>query len=272
MILVRIGSISADVLLLWIILILTPLIACSAIPWGGNRLPILMYHKVRPAPADDLNVPLDVFEHQMDALARRGYESISFAGLRAWHRGEGSLPRRPVLLTFDDAYADYETHAAEAMRARGFDGTVFLPVGCIGGENTWDGGGEPLMNWEDVRNATKNGTEFALHSFNHDNYHDLSLEEMRVDLARCMAELDARGIDYQRTLAYPYGGFPRTEPMRSEMKKLFRELGIDFAVRIGSRIERTRPRDLHEMRRVNVQGNDRGIRFLVKLLRGRTRL
>ena len=245
---------------------------CMALPWGRGRLPILMYHKVRPAPADDLTVPLDVFRYQMAVLAGRGYQAISFARLRAFHEGSGSLPSRPILLTFDDAYADFEDYAAMAMREHGFDGTVFLPVGCIDGENSWDGGGEPLMNWDDVRRATDSGTEFALHSFRHDNYHDLSLEEMRVDLARCMAELDARNIHYRKVLAYPYGGFPRTEPMRTRMKELFRELGLEYAVRIGSRIERIHSKDPYEMKRVNVQGMDRGLRFHIKRLWGRTRL
>ena len=35
-------------------------LACTAtvLPWGRGRLPILMYHKVRPGPADGLTVVL----------------------------------------------------------------------------------------------------------------------------------------------------------------------------------------------------------------------
>lgn len=264
------GRISGGVLSLLPILLLCLLAA--ALPWGRGRLPILMYHKVRPGPADPLTVPSDVFRSQMGTLVRAGYESISFADLAAFHRGERPLPPRPVLLTFDDAYADYEAHAAAAMREHGLDGTVFLPVGCIGGENTWDGGGEPLMNWEDVRRVAADGTEFAIHSFAHDNYRDLSLEEMRVDLARCIAELDARRIPYQKVLAYPYGGFPRDEPLRSRMRELFDELGIEYAARLGYRVERTKPRDRHALRRIGIDASDRGFRFLLKRTLGRTRL
>ena len=253
-------------------ILLTCLLAASALPWSRGRLPILMYHKVRPGPGDPLTVPSDVFQEQMQTLAAAGCTSISFADLAAFHRGERPLPRRPVLLTFDDAYADYEAHAATAMRTHGFTGTVFLPVGCIGGENTWDGGGEPLMDWEDVRRVAADGTEFALHSFAHDNYRDMSIEEMRVDLARCIAELDAREIPYRKVLAYPYGGFPRRDPMRSRMKDLFRELGIEYAARLGYRVERTKPRDRFELRRIGIAASDRGFRFLLKRTLGRTRL
>ncbi|HBZ96994.1 MAG TPA: polysaccharide deacetylase, partial [Phycisphaerales bacterium] len=54
-------------------------LACTAtvLPWGRGRLPILMYHKVRPGPADGLTVPLAVFREQMKTLSQAGYESIS---------------------------------------------------------------------------------------------------------------------------------------------------------------------------------------------------
>ncbi len=242
------------------------------LPWSRGRLPILMYHKVRPAPGDGLTVPLEVFREQLKQLAEAGYESISFADLAAFHRDGTRLPRRPVLLSFDDAYADFEPHAATAMREHGFHGTLFVPAGCVGKENTWDGGGEPLMDWEDLRTTAERGTELALHSFDHRNYRDMDLDEIREDLERCIAAFDDRSIPYRKVLAYPYGGFPRTEPDRSRMKQLLRELDIEYAARIGYRIERTTPRDRYELRRVGIDAADRGLRFRVKLALGRTRL
>ncbi len=249
-------------------------LACTAMvfPWRGGRLPILMYHKVRPGPADGLTVPLAIFREQMKALSEAGYQSISFADLTAHHRHGAPLPGRPILLTFDDAYADYETHAAPAMREHGFAGTMFVPAGCVGQENTWDGGGEPLMDWDDLRRSAECGTELALHSFDHRNYRDMSIDEIRNDLTRCIAAFDAGSVPYQKVLAYPYGGFPRTQPDRSRMKRLFEELGIEYAARIGYRIERTRPGDRFELRRVGIDAADRGLRFRIKRLLGRIRL
>ena len=246
------------------------LIPCLLIGfWGHQRLPILMYHKVRPAPGDSLTVPLDDFKSQLDYLAAKGYQSISFDDMRS---ASAQLPPKPVLLTFDDAYADFESYALEAMQERGFKATVFLPVGHIGGTNVWDGGDEPLMGWDDVRRLSTGPTEFGLHSWNHDNYRDLDLEAMRKDLQRCREKLNDERITFVDVLAYPYGGFPRTEPMRSQMKALFQSMGIHYAVRIGSRIERIAPRDPHEVTRVGIQSMDQGLRFKLKLMLGKTRL
>jgi peptidoglycan/xylan/chitin deacetylase (PgdA/CDA1 family) len=237
--------------------------------WRGNRLPILMYHKVRPESGDAWTVTLKDFQSHLKILSAQGYQSISF---RQLFDPSSTLPPKPVLLTFDDAYADFEAHPLAAMEQCGFASTVFLPVGHVGGENAWDGGGEPIMNWDDVRRLSAGNTEFGLHSYNHDNFQDLTLDEMRADLLRCMATLDEQRVPFQKILAYPYGGFPRMQPMRSEMKALFKSLGLNGAVRIGSRIERTPPRHPYELRRVIMQRGDRSIRFRLKLLLGKIKL
>ena len=248
--------------------ILVLLIASHLQAAGLSKLPVLMYHKVRPGPADALTVPLEIFNAQLDALRARGYESISFAELLA----SGPLPSKPILLTFDDAYADFEPFALESMRARGFKATVFLPVGHVGGENAWDGGGEPLMNWDDLRRLGGSAVEWGLHSWNHDDYGTLDVAAMRNDLRRCRAKLQEESVDFADVLAYPYGGFPRTEPARSDMKIMFREEGLRLALRIGSRVERTTPKDPYEMRRVPMEAADLGLRLWAKLRFGRTRL
>ena len=145
--------------------------------WRGNRLPILMYHKVRPESGDAWTVTLEDFQSHLKILNAQGYQSISF---RQLFDPSSTLPPKPILLTFDDAYADFEAHPLAAMEQWGFASTVFLPVGHVGGENAWDGGGEPIMNWDDVRRLSAGNTEFGLHSYNHGNYQDLTLDEMRT--------------------------------------------------------------------------------------------
>ena len=74
------------------------------------RLPILMYHKVDRLPPPPgarylRNYVLpEQFDAQLAALRRWGYETISFADWLAYRRGERTLPRRPIILTFDDGY------------------------------------------------------------------------------------------------------------------------------------------------------------------------
>src|SRR3954447_11444469 len=87
-------------------------------------IPILMYHVVSAAPPGapypELWVAQRTFAREMRALRRRGYQAITLAtAVRAWRRG-GPLPRRPVVLTFDDGYRSDYTHAAPVLRRLGW--------------------------------------------------------------------------------------------------------------------------------------------------------
>src|SRR6266480_1225864 len=72
------------------------------------RLPILKYHKVDripPAARYLRNYVLpEQFAAQLAALERWGYETISFTDWLAYRNGTTALPRRPIILTFDDGY------------------------------------------------------------------------------------------------------------------------------------------------------------------------
>ncbi len=239
---------------------------------GGARLPILMYHKVRPGTADSLTVPIDVFRRQLEVLAQRGYESISFADLIEHETQGRPLPEKPVLLTFDDAYADFLDHPLSVMKDLGFRATVFLPVGHVGGENAWDGGGEAIMNWDDVRSVSGEGIEFGLHSWNHDKYTDLEPDEIEEDLRRCLDRLASESVPHVPVLAYPYGGLPRKGEPRARLETVLEQAGIRYALRIGSRVHRLPTRQRFALRRVPMEGNDTGLRLWCKLFLGRTRL
>src|ERR1700751_3538632 len=106
------------------------------------RLPILMSHKIAhiPAGARPLRnyVLPDQFAAQLDALRRWGYQTISFADWLAYRAGSAPLPRRPIILTFDDGYRSTHDIAWPLLRRFGFTGTVFLVSDLIGKTNTWD--------------------------------------------------------------------------------------------------------------------------------------
>ena len=238
---------------------------------GGVRLPILMYHKVRPSAPDELTVPLDVFKQHLDVIARRGYHTISFSDLLDHEQQGTPLPAKPILLTFDDAYADFSTHPLTWLKEHGFGATIFLPVGHVGGENAWDGGGEPIMNWDDVRGVAEHDIEIGLHSWSHVDYRNLDPEEIEADLQRCMDTLDAEAVPYTRVLAYPYGGLPKESTRRTLLGATLQKLRITYGVRIGSRVERLPIRNRLALRRVPMEGKDTGFRLAMKLALGRIR-
>src|SRR2546428_12066110 len=106
------------------------------------RLPILMYHAVDRGPqgarSPRLYVPPEQFEAQLATLQQLGYETISFGDWLAFRRGRATLPRRPIILTFDDGYRSIGEIAWPTLRRFGFGATVFLVSDLIGKTNAWD--------------------------------------------------------------------------------------------------------------------------------------
>src|SRR3989475_2176390 len=116
------------------------------------KLPVLLYHKIDRIPPGARYprsyVTPERFEAQLAFLRRRGYESISFADYLAYRRGAGRLPRRPVIVTFDDGYRSNRDVALPPLQQYGFRATIFLVAERIGGAQTWGPGEiqEPLLH------------------------------------------------------------------------------------------------------------------------------
>ena len=102
-------------------------------PARPQQLAVLTYHRVdwpdaRPflSPAQ-LSATPDAFEQQMTYLARNcnvvGVEDV----FDAVHQGK-PLPPRAVLVTFDDAYADFAEHVWPVMKQLGLPVTLFVPT------------------------------------------------------------------------------------------------------------------------------------------------
>src|SRR5437867_76346 len=92
-------------------------------PKPAVKIPILMYHEVTPRPAPAFHkycVSPAAFAAQMRWLALGGHVPLGLDDLLAARRGQRRLPRRPIIITFDDGYRDSATYAAPILQARRF--------------------------------------------------------------------------------------------------------------------------------------------------------
>lgn len=93
-------------------------------------IPVIMYHTVgvnEPAWRwHFLTTPWQMFESQLSFLKSKGFQSITLTELYAFRTGQGGLPPKPVLFTFDDGYLDNWVYAAPLLKKYGFSGTIFV--------------------------------------------------------------------------------------------------------------------------------------------------
>jgi peptidoglycan/xylan/chitin deacetylase (PgdA/CDA1 family) len=180
----------------------------------GRRLPVLLYHRIGPAVADahpELNITPAQFERQLRWLARNGYTGIRPSDWLAWRQDGKALPEKPVLLSFDDAYADLVEHAFPLLRRYGFSAVVFVVTAHIGGTNRWDESQGvapfPLMTAEQIREWAGRGIEFAAHSRTHPNLTTLEASRMEQEVAGSGEDLAALLGAAPVSFAYPYGEY-----------------------------------------------------------------
>jgi len=96
------------------------------------RVPILMYHHIRkivPSLTRSeviTSVSPANFERQMKEVADAGYTTITPNELRAAIKYKVSLPRKPVLITFDDGYRNQYDAAFPILKKYGLKATFFV--------------------------------------------------------------------------------------------------------------------------------------------------
>jgi peptidoglycan/xylan/chitin deacetylase (PgdA/CDA1 family) len=192
----------------------------------GMRLPVLCYHHVgtpKPGTYPDLSVTAERFERDIKWLFNQGYRTISPSDWLRWLRKGTDLPPKPVLLTFDDAYADLTRFAFPVLRQYGFQATAFVVTGQVGGTNDWDmelgSAIHPLMTAEEIRYWAANGIEFGAHSKNHPDLARIPIADAREELSQSRAELAALLGGNVTLLAYPYGSC--NDEVTDSARKLF---------------------------------------------------
>jgi peptidoglycan/xylan/chitin deacetylase (PgdA/CDA1 family) len=119
-----------------------PFVAAMAVLESLDRtrepvLSVLMYHRIsseeRTPQLDPslLSATPSEFARQVEYLASKR-RVLSLGELLDVRRGLMELPPRSVVVTFDDAYRDFQEHAWPALRRHGVPATLFVPTAYPG--------------------------------------------------------------------------------------------------------------------------------------------
>lgn len=178
----------------------------------SDAVPILMYHEVTPTPIEGYRkytVTPTELATQLAWLQRRGYASVDLDALHAAWRGERALPRRPVVITFDDGSRDCLEHAVPALLAHGFTATFFIVAGLVGSTTRWlpaeQGFELPTADWSALRAAEQAGMRCEAHSVSHPRLALVDDDRCRDELVRGRTLLEDGLGRAVRHLAYPFG-------------------------------------------------------------------
>ena len=216
-------------------------------------VPILMYHVVAPplpnAPYPDLYVKPADFAGQVRWLADHGYHAVTLRQVYDYWHGTAAVPRKPVVLTFDDGYRSDFTVALPTLRARRWPGVLNLEVQNL--QPVW--GTRPGM----VRALIAAGWEIDAHTLTHPDLTTVDPVELRHEVAGSRAairRLFHQPVDF---FCYPSGRYD------AAVVAAVRDAGF-----LGATTETeglARPDSLYTLDRVRVDGSDGVSGFAAKL-------
>jgi peptidoglycan/xylan/chitin deacetylase (PgdA/CDA1 family) len=226
-------------------------------------VPALLYHHVGPPAADprlaSLSISAEQFARQMAWLARNGYTAIRPSAWLAWQRGEKSLPRKSVMLTFDDGYADFPDTVLPILLRWGFEAVVFVITGDAT-TNSWDGARR--MSAGQIKECSAQGIEIGSHTRTHPNLALLSPAQLREEIRGSSEDLAAITGAGVSSFSYPYGW--SNELVRECVSEFF---AVAFGCEEGTNDAATDP---YRLRRTMIQPGDLAMEFACRVRFGRS--
>ena len=162
-----------------------------------EKVLVLNYHMVNRM-FISLAIDPEDFDWQMKYLVDHGYHTISPDELYAFLEGKGTLPDRPVLITFDDGYVDNYTNAYPILKKYNLKATIFIVTGFVSERKGY-------LTWDQLREMEQHGITAQSHTVTHAPLPELSDERIREELIVSKQQAEAELGHPIEFIAYPTG-------------------------------------------------------------------
>ena len=170
------------------------------------RVPILIYHyieyiqdkndKTRMA----LNTTPYTLEEEVKTLANAGYTFMTNNELVAVLRGKAKLPKKPILLTFDDSYRDFYIDAYPILKKYHAKATQFVISGFLGYKNHLD-----INQLQEI--ARDGLVEIGDHTVHHVGLKGMPLQKVTDEILESKVAIEQIIHKPVVSFAYPFGAF-----------------------------------------------------------------
>jgi peptidoglycan/xylan/chitin deacetylase (PgdA/CDA1 family) len=209
-----------------------------------KEVPILCYHRIRNILASDgedmktYSVTPAAFADQMKALHDNGFQTILPDQLYNYLVQNGPLPRKPVLITFDDTREEQYRIGMPEMNKYGYKGVFFIMTVSINRPG--------YMSKDQIKSLSDSGHIIAAHTWDHHNVKKYEGSDWETQLAKPKKKLEAitgKPVNY---FAYPFGLWNKKAIPKIKSN------GYRLAFILSTKRDSTEP--LYTIRRIIVSG------------------
>ncbi|WP_412971626.1 polysaccharide deacetylase family protein [Glaciecola sp. MF2-115] len=174
---------------------------------NNNSFVILQYHHVSTETPRSTSVTPSELEQHLAYLSEF-HNVVSLQTALDAIKSGAALPQKAVVITFDDGYKNILENGHSLIRKHGFDYTIFINPAQIGVLDS-------QLDWDDVKQMSKEGVTFANHTLDHLHLLDKQANESKSSwLKRIEKNIDMAENEIQeqlgyskKWLVYPFGEF-----------------------------------------------------------------
>jgi peptidoglycan/xylan/chitin deacetylase (PgdA/CDA1 family) len=198
---------------------------------GGDpsKIRVLLYHRVRGINegknAGDKAVDEKIFQKHIELLDRKGFVSLTFEDYLLYLNGKLNLPKKGVIITFDDGFEEIYTIAFPIMKKYGMRGVVFMVAEPSAYDRVCVNGGDSFnhLNPNQVLELHASGFEIGSHTLTHQNLTAILKENAWHEIVHSRILLEILLNSKVKALSYPYGSVDK------DIKKMVPAAGYEIA-------------------------------------------
>jgi peptidoglycan/xylan/chitin deacetylase (PgdA/CDA1 family) len=178
-----------------------------------KKIPILMYHSISCSASSRFKrftVSPRAFAKQMEYLYQQSFTPITiseFINIRS--QKISVLPERPIMITFDDGFADFYTEALPVLAKYNFKATIYVPSAFVQRTSLWLEHEKEIMRqmltWQQLREIDEQGIECGAHSHSHLRLDTLPNSLVRDEIVKSKEILEFNLGRQVNSFAYPFG-------------------------------------------------------------------
>ena len=191
--------------------------SAEAVDSDSVQLPIIMYHSIMETKESDNRyiVSPKTFEQDLRYIKKHGYTPVFMKDVIAFAEGRGKLPKKPIVITFDDGYYNNYYYAYPLLRKYNMKAVISI-VGKMADDFTNDPDHNlsySYVTWDHILDMHLSGYwEIQNHSYNCHTY------DIRNGVAQVSGESDDHYREFlmgdicslQDRIAYVTGVAPNT--------------------------------------------------------------
>lgn len=165
---------------------------------NDSSIPVLMFHSITNVKGNELQTSKEQFKQEMQYLKDKGYTTLTLTEVYDFFQKDKPIPKKSVVITFDDGYLDNYTNAYPILKQFGFKATIFDITSTVDTSANY-------LNSAQLKELNSNGIDIEPHTITHPYLNKLSYDQQYKELKISKDFIETLLSKTVKFVAYPYG-------------------------------------------------------------------